>query len=90
MGGHHDTARRGWLDGTRNSLPALSRWGGVVVWLTASLVAGASYVACPVGALSQAVKTCKAHNLFCLIPIVAPVSVVCGGPTFQVSPLSPA
>jgi hypothetical protein len=35
----------------------------MVAWLTASPVAGPSSKVCPIGALSQTVRTCKAHGL---------------------------
>jgi hypothetical protein len=52
QGGHHDFARRGWLNGTRNNLLTASGLGGVSVWLIALPITDASYAARPFDALS--------------------------------------
>lgn len=58
-GGHHDTAWRGWLDGTQNGLPAVSCASGVIGGLT---VTGAS-PASPPGASFEAVQNLQ-HEQF--------------------------
>lgn len=61
-GGHHDTAWRGWLDGTQNDLPAVSCASGVIGGLTVPPIIGAS-PASPLGASFEAVQNLQ-HEQF--------------------------